>query len=71
MLMLTLSRKTYGFLTPFDAMAIPVPLLKVPVRGSIGNRGLGATTNILIGSVAEKVIHLSPLPVLLAGQSNH
>ena len=37
----------------------------------IGNRGLGATTNILIGSVAEKVIHLSPLPVLLAGQSNH
>lgn len=37
----------------------------------IGNRGLSVTANILIGSVAEKVIHLSPLPVLLAGQPKH
>lgn len=37
----------------------------------IGNRGLSFTANILIGSVAEKVIHLSPLPVLLAGPPKH
>ncbi|HEX6735714.1 MAG TPA: universal stress protein, partial [Azonexus sp.] len=30
----------------------------------MGSRGLGAAANILVGSVAEKVIHLSPLPVL-------
>lgn len=35
----------------------------------IGSRGLGAASNILIGSVAEKVIHLSPLPVLVAGRA--
>lgn len=33
----------------------------------IGSRGLGAAVNILIGSVAEKVIHLSPLPVVVTG----
>ncbi len=34
----------------------------------VGSRGLGSAANILIGSVAEKVIHLSPLPVLVAGR---
>lgn len=33
----------------------------------IGSRGLGAAVSILIGSVAEKVIQLSPLPVLVTG----
>lgn len=31
----------------------------------IGSRGLGSTANLLIGSVAYKVIHLSPVPVLV------
>jgi nucleotide-binding universal stress UspA family protein len=31
----------------------------------IGSRGLGAAENLLIGSVAYKVIHLSPLSVLV------
>ena len=32
----------------------------------IGSRGLGAAKNLLIGSVAYKVIHLSPISVLVA-----
>lgn len=32
----------------------------------IGSRGLGATANLLLGSTASKVIHLSPLPVVVA-----
>lgn len=35
----------------------------------IGSRGLGAAVNILIGSVAEKVIHLSSLPVLVTSRN--
>ena len=31
----------------------------------IGNRGMTAAGNMLLGSVATKVLHLSPLPVLL------
>lgn len=31
----------------------------------IGSRGLGAAENLLVGSVAYKVIHLSPLSVLV------
>ena len=31
----------------------------------IGSRGLGATENLLVGSVAYKVIHLSPVSVLV------
>ena len=31
----------------------------------IGSRGLGATENLLVGSVAHKVIHLSPVSVLV------
>ncbi|MDR0776475.1 MAG: universal stress protein [Azonexus sp.] len=34
----------------------------------VGSRGLGTAANLLIGSVATKVIHLSPLPVLVAGR---
>lgn len=37
-------------------------------RGIImGSRGLGAAENLLLGSVAFKVIHQSPVPVLIAG----
>ncbi|MDO8959257.1 MAG: universal stress protein [Rhodocyclaceae bacterium] len=32
----------------------------------IGTRGLGVTESLLLGSVAEKVIHASKLPVLIA-----
>lgn len=31
----------------------------------VGSRGLGATENLLVGSVAYKVIHLSPVSVLV------
>jgi nucleotide-binding universal stress UspA family protein len=31
----------------------------------MGTRGLGALGNVLIGSVATKVIHLAHVPVLL------
>ncbi|MFT3850021.1 MAG: universal stress protein [Propionivibrio sp.] len=31
----------------------------------IGSRGMGATENLLVGSVAYKVIHLSPVSVLV------
>lgn len=31
----------------------------------MGSRGLGAVTGLLLGSVASKVIHLAPCPVLL------
>jgi len=31
----------------------------------IGSRGLGAVAGLLLGSVASKVIHLAPCPVLL------
>jgi nucleotide-binding universal stress UspA family protein len=31
----------------------------------VGSRGLGATENLLLGSTAQKVIHLSPVPVLV------
>ena len=31
----------------------------------IGTRGLGAVAGLLLGSVANKVIHLAPCPVLL------
>ncbi|WP_153109119.1 universal stress protein [Propionivibrio limicola] len=40
---------------------------RLGVRGIVvGSRGLGATENLLIGSVAYKVIHLSPVSVLVA-----
>jgi nucleotide-binding universal stress UspA family protein len=32
----------------------------------IGTRGLTATGNLLLGSTANKVVHISPVPVLLA-----
>jgi len=31
----------------------------------MGTRGLGTAANLVLGSVATKVIHLSPLPILL------
>jgi nucleotide-binding universal stress UspA family protein len=31
----------------------------------IGTRGMSATANVLLGSTATKVLHLSPIPVLL------
>ena len=31
----------------------------------IGNRGMSAAANMLLGSIATKVLHLSPIPVLL------
>lgn len=31
----------------------------------IGSRGLGTAENLLVGSVAYKVIHISPIPVLV------
>jgi len=31
----------------------------------VGNRGMTAAGNLLLGSVATKVLHLSPMPVLL------
>jgi nucleotide-binding universal stress UspA family protein len=31
----------------------------------MGTRGMGSVTNMLLGSVATKTIHLSPVPVLL------
>lgn len=41
---------------------------KYACRGIImGSRGLGATESLLLGSVAQQVIHLSPLPVIIAG----
>jgi nucleotide-binding universal stress UspA family protein len=32
---------------------------------TIGNRGMTAAGNLLLGSVATKVLHVSPVPVLL------
>jgi nucleotide-binding universal stress UspA family protein len=31
----------------------------------MGTRGLGSVSNLVLGSVATKVIHLSPVPILL------
>lgn len=33
---------------------------------AMGTRGMGAVGNVLMGSVAQRVVHHSPVPVLLA-----
>ncbi|WP_114974088.1 universal stress protein [Rhodoferax ferrireducens] len=33
---------------------------------AVGTRGMGAIGNMLLGLVAQRVIHQSPVPVLLA-----